>query len=126
MRRAGVCDSLLGNEMLTSLNGPPNGAEQMIPKLPPEVLGFLGVPANWSLNLAGVRSSIMEAVSMLDSKFGVDAFDEGIHCMNMFYGCARKGPMSHYVTNFENLYEEATIDADMILSSSAKSWHFGT
>ena len=99
MRRTGVCGGLLGNELRTALSGAPNGAELMIAKLPPEVLGFPGVPANWMLNFAAVRSGIMEAITMLDSKFGVDAFDQGIHCMNTFYGCTCKGPVNHYVTD---------------------------
>ena len=46
MRRAGVCDSLLGNELLKSLEGAPQGAEQMISKLPPDYLGFPGEAPN--------------------------------------------------------------------------------
>ena len=65
----------------------------------------------------------MEAVSLLDTKFGVDAFDEGTNSMHKFYDCVRKGPMSYYVIDFENLYEDATINVDMLLSNSATRWH---
>ena len=56
----------------------------------------------------------MEAVTMLDSKFGVDAFDEGIQSMRKFYDCAWRDPIPHYVTDFENFYGDATINAHML------------
>ena len=121
MRRAGVCDSLLGNELLTRLSGAPNGAEEMIAKLPPEVLGFPGVAPNWLLGFAGVRSGIMEAVNMLDTKFGVDVFDEGIANMQRFYDLFRKGPMSYYIADFENAYGDASVNADLMVNDSAKA-----
>ena len=43
--------------------------------------------------------------------------------MHRFYDCVRKGPMAHFVSDFENAYEEATLNADLHLSPSAKSWH---
>ena len=65
----------------------------------------------------------MEGIALLDGRFGVDAFDGGIDSMRKFYDCMRKGPMSYYVTDFENLYEDATINVDMLLSNSATRWH---
>ena len=106
------------------MSGAPHGAEQMIAKMPPEVLGFPGLAANWLLGFPGMESGIMEAIEALDRKFGVDAFDEGIHSMHRFYDCMRKGLMAHFVADFENFYEDAVINADMALSDSAKSWHF--
>ena len=42
----------------------------------------------------------MEAIALLDSKFGVDASDEGIQSMRNFYDCVRRGPLSYDVMDF--------------------------
>ena len=78
MRRGGVCDSLLGNELLTAMANAPAGLEEMIANMDQDTLGFPGRPANLAFNDPGQRSGIMEGIAMLDARFLVDAFDKRI------------------------------------------------
>ena len=55
------------------------------------------------MNFSGMKSGIVDAIAKLEEKFGVDVFDEGINSMDKFYDCVHRGPMAHYVTDFENL-----------------------
>ena len=107
MRRAGVCDSLLGNELLTALKNAPAGLENLIASMDQDTLAFPGRPANVAFGDPGQRSGIMEGIARLDARFLVDAFDESIIQLQRFYDLTRKGRMAEYLADFLQVYADA-------------------
>ena len=123
MRRAGVCDSLLGNELLTALSNAPSGIENLVLSMDQDTLGFAGRPANWILGDPGQRSGVMEGIARLDARFLVDAFDESIAQLDRFYDLQRKGRMAEYLADFLQVYSDAQIGAGLGLDDSSLTWH---
>ena len=119
MRRGGVCDSLLGNQLLTALQNAPAGPVNLVASMDQDTLAFPGRPANLPFGDPGQRSGIMEGIARLDARFLVDAFDESIMQLDRFYELTRRGRMAEYLADFLQVYADAQIGAGLQLDDSS-------
>ena len=121
--RMGVDEGLLGNELLQALQGGPKVAQNLVARMPPQVLSSAGAPPVPLWGYPGAASGIRIALSKLDANYKRDLEDEELDALERFYKTERTGEMREFIEIFEENLEEAATRASFMCSASALSWH---